>query len=364
MRVSELRTPALLLNRRALEGNLARMRARAAELGVSLRPHCKTAKSIDVTRRALGDAHNAITVSTLAEAAYFLEHGIADITYAIGLAPDKLDQVAALQAKGGRIGVLTDNAAAAQAIAARAADLGGSYRVHIEIDTGGGRGGIAPDDGQVLAIAEVLTAAPELELAGVLTHAGHSYGCASIDEIRQVAAAERDGVLTAKAALAGAGHACPVVSVGSTPTATFAEDLAGVTEMRPGVYMLMDLYQSQLGVCAESDIAVSVLASVIGHKPQANKLLVDAGVLAVSQDSSLSGYGRVAGHPELNVTKLYQEHGVIESERPIPFDAFPIGTHLRLLPNHACITSAMYPHYNVTDDGEAIAETWERCRGW
>ncbi|MHA1600637.1 MAG: DSD1 family PLP-dependent enzyme, partial [Alphaproteobacteria bacterium] len=110
MKITDLETPALLLDRARLTANLARMHERATALGVALRPHMKTAKSADIARLATAGQDGGITVSTLKEAAYFIANGFADITYAVGISVAKLDRVAALQQDGARVAVLTDNA--------------------------------------------------------------------------------------------------------------------------------------------------------------------------------------------------------------------------------------------------------------
>src|SRR3954471_12593962 len=140
MRLDDLRTPALILDRTRLLANIARMRARARDGNVILRPHLKTAKSARVAELAT-DGRGRITVSTLAEAAYFLRHGFRDITYAVGIAPGKLDEVASLQRGGADLKVLTDNVAVARAISAHGRELKQTFRVMIEIDTGLGRAG-------------------------------------------------------------------------------------------------------------------------------------------------------------------------------------------------------------------------------
>ncbi len=363
MQLADLPTPSLILDRRVLQANLARMAARAETLGVTLRPHLKTAKSAEVAEAAVG-AGGPITVSTLAEAAYFLAHSFTDITYGVGITPAKLDRVAALLAEGGKIGLITDDLAAARAVGARGAELGRVFPAHVEIDTGSGRGGVAPDDPALVDIARALHGQPGSELRGVLTHAGISYAADGPDAIRAVAEAERAGAVAAAEAIRAAGLPCPVVSVGSTPTATFAERLDGVTEMRPGVYMFMDLYQEKLGVCAAGDIALSVLSSVVGRKPGANRVLIDAGALALSQDGSLAGFGRIAELPDLHVASVNQEHGLVEAATPLPFDRLPVGARLRVQPNHACMTAAMFERYHVVDGGDEVVAVWERCRGW
>ncbi|MCH9000602.1 MAG: alanine racemase, partial [Proteobacteria bacterium] len=116
MKLSDLDTPALILDRRRLEANLARMSERARALGVDLRPHMKTAKSAEVGRLATAGHSGGITVSTLKEAEYFAGHGFTDVVYAVGVSLDKLARVARLQAKGTRVTLLTDNLEVARGI--------------------------------------------------------------------------------------------------------------------------------------------------------------------------------------------------------------------------------------------------------
>ena len=372
MRLDDLTTPALVLDRAVLVANTTAMAARVRRLGVALRPHLKTAKSAHVARLALGGNGGGITVSTLREAAYFLDNGIADIVYAVGITPARLDAAAALVDTGAELKIVTDNVDAARAIAAH----DGAHTVLIEVDVGQGRGGVAPDGAALMEIAGILNSAPRVRLAGVLAHAGQSYDCRDADAIAAVAEVERRGAVMAAERLRASGYACPVVSVGSTPTAMFARDLTGVTEARPGVYMFCDLFQAGIGVCGIDDIAVSVLASVIGARPADNVLLIDAGGLALSKDRSTAalpedrGYGLVCDAvtgrplPGLWVRSADQEHGFVTADRPIAFGSFPIGAKVRVLPNHACMTAAAHEAYAVVDGGDEVIASWPRCNGW
>lgn len=375
MTFDDLPTPALILDRGVLQRNLDAMRERMRKRGIALRPHLKTAKSAKVAALALGGAGGAVTVSTLAEAEYFFAAGFTDITYAVGIAPARLGRVAALRANGCDLKIITDNVPAAEAVCEHAAGNGATFDVLIEVDTGEERAGVPPDSDDLLAIGGILDTAPGVELAGVLTHAGHSYACEGPDGIRSVAEQERAGIVAAAERLRAAGLPCPVVSTGSTPTAVLAEDVSGVTEMRPGVYMFNDLKQLSIGSCARGDLALSVLASVIGQNRRRGHLLLDAGALALSKDISAHdadpgiGYGEICDAETLEpLTGLYvagvsQEHGVVPVDDPALFDALPIGARVRILPNHACITAAGYDRYHVLENG-AVTEEWDRVNGW
>lgn len=370
LRIDDLDTPCLLLDRAILKRNLDGMSARMKRHGVKLRPHLKTAKSADVARLATQGEAGGITVSTLAEARYFARHGFKDILYAVGIVPGRLDQVAGLRAEGIDLKIITDSLEGARAVA----NHGGEFSVMVEIDSGAHRAGLDPASPLLLEIGHLLHGAPNVTLLGVLTHAGHSYHCHSTQEVAAVAEAERASAVSAAERLRHAGIPCPVVSVGSTPTAVHARSLAGVSEMRPGVYMFNDLDQLALGSCAAGDLALSVLTSVIGQYPDRNQVLIDAGALALSKDVSAAefmpgvGFGAVAGHEGLNIVDVNQEHGFVGSQQPLPVKDLTLGVKLRVLPHHACITAAAYDRYHVVDSeldgGTTVVAVWDRVNGW
>lgn len=356
MILDDLPTPCLVLDLGILKRNLAHMQAAIARHpGVVLRPHMKTAKSLDVAALA-APGFGPITVSTLAEAKYFFDGGWRDQIYAVGITPQKLDQASALGLK-----VITDDAEAAAAIAAHPGDISAL----VEIDVGEGRGGVAPDE--ALAIARILGP----RLAGIFTHAGHSYAGRSEDDMRRIAEQERAGAANAAQALREAGMSVDIVSLGSSPTALYAQSLAGITEVRAGVYMFGDLFQAQLGTHGLNDIAMTVLASVIGRKPARGAVLLDAGGLAMSKDRSTAaapvdyGFGLMldldgaASFGQALMTRTHQEHGEVS-----PAPALPIGAKVRVAPNHTCMTAAAHPCYHVVDGGREVIAVWDRVNGW
>lgn len=374
--ILDLPTPALVLDRSKLDRNARRMRDRVAELGVTLRPHVKTSKSIDVLRVLSGGADLPITVSTLAEARYFFDAGVRDILYAVGIAPVKLPQVAELIRRGCALRVILDSVDAAEAVQAFGSSEGLTIEALIEVDTDGRRAGVAPNDELLIGIARRLSARSGARLAGVMTHAGGSYSARSVGEFEEIAERERAGAVAAAERLRAAGFAIDIVSVGSTPTVHYARTLEGVTEARVGVYAFGDLVQAELGTCRLDDIAISVLASVIGHSRAHGRVLIDAGFLALSRDRGTSdlpvdwGYGAVCDASgglidKVRVDSTNQEHGIISAcAGEIDWSMFPIGGRVRILPNHACATAAAYDRYFVTDGGEQIVASWDRVNGW
>lgn len=374
--LDQLPTPCLLLEVDKLDANIARMRARLAGSGAALRPHVKTCKSIDVARRLFpGEAIGPITVSTLREAEYFAETGCRDILYAVSIVPSKLPRVAAVQQTGATVHVILDDETVARQFAEQAGQLDHDFSVLIELDCDGHRAGLPPERAsEVVRLAQQIDAAPRLRLAGVLTHAGESYVCPNVEAIRSAAAAERDCVVSLAKQIEAAGPSCPVRSVGSSPTALLGDSLAGVSEVRAGVFVFQDLFQSNLGVCRVEDIALSVLCTVISHRRDKGWLITDAGALALSKDHGTAkqrkdyGFGLVCderGRPlgEYLVDAANQEHGIITNHAgPVDFERFAIGSRLRILPNHACMTAAAHDAYHAIR-GDAI-EVWPRVNGW
>lgn len=374
--LDDLPTPALILDRAILRRNLKRMSERMAKAGVALRPHLKTAKSVQIGRMATEGHDGRITVSTLAEARYFANGGFKDILYGVGVVPSKLPAIAELRRGGVNLRCVTDNIAVARSIA-EAAKNGNTFSVFIEIDSGGGRAGLPyPALPGLLDIARVLHQAPGVEFAGVMTHAGHSYHQSTPDGVAAVAEQERLAIVTAAEKIRAAGIPVPIVSGGSTPTAVHSKNFEGITEMRPGVYVFNDLDQEFIGSCGAGDLALSVLASVIGHYPHRNQMLVDAGALALSKDISAQefhpkvGYGTIADAPakDMAVIECSQEHGFVAAADPMPYGNMPVGTRVRILPNHACITAAAYDKYYVVDSdldgGKSVVEIYDRINGW
>jgi len=376
MKLQDLQTPCLLLDEAKLRRNVAGMQDHLARLGVAFRPHLKSAKSRDVARVAMTSPSGPAMVSTLREAEYFAEGGVTDMIYGVGIVPAKLGRVTAIRGRGVDLAVILDSIGQAEAVVRHARSSGDRIPALIEIDGDGHRSGVAPGDAATLVeIGRAL--ADGAELRGVLIHAGGSYALDDPDALAAAAEAERFAAVSAADILRAVGLPCPVVSVGSTPTARFARDLAGVTEVRAGVFMFGDLYQAGVGSVGIDDIALSVLCSVIGHQPAKGRILVDAGWMAMSRDRGTAGqaidqgYGLVcdfAGRvfDDLIMVEANQEHGVIAlrpgSTAVLP--DLPVGAQLRILPNHACATGAQYDRYHVLDGDGQVTAIWPRINGW
>jgi len=368
--VTQLDTPYLLIDEARLKNNISYLKQRVESLGSQLRPHLKTLRTIEAAEYLLDNKNAPATVSTLAEAEVYAKAGYTDLLYAIGIAPAKLKRVAALRQQGVKLHILLDNMTQAQAVIDYANQFGQDFSVFIEIDSDDHRGGIKPQNPQLVAIAKTLGS----HFTGLMTHAGGSYDCHTGSALRAFAEQECQAVRDAKNQLNDADIPCPVTSVGSTPTAHFGEDFHDIDEVRAGVFTTFDLVMKNIGVCDFSDIAMSVVTTVIGHNKEKNWLLTDSGWMALSRDRGTAsqqqdfGYGQVC---EVDGTLLdgrcvnstSQEHGVIELGDGYRPEDFPVGYQLRILPNHACATAAMHPVYHVLmSDGSH--NSWQRIIGW
>jgi D-serine deaminase-like pyridoxal phosphate-dependent protein len=375
-RLQDLDTPAAVLDLHRMRRNVARMQERIDGLGVAFRPHVKTSKCLPVVQAQCEAGARGITVSTLKEAEQFFAAGIADILYAVCMAPGRLAQALALRRRGCDLKLITDSVAGAEAIARFGRDHDEAFEVWIEIDVDGHRSGVAPEDATLLEVGRALHEGG-MRLGGVMAHAGASYALDREDDLRRMAEQERSGTVRAAERLRASGLPCPAVSVGSTPTALSAAHLDGVTEVRAGVYVFFDLVMLNVGVCRTEDLALSVLATVIGHRREKGWAIVDAGWMAMSRDRGTEkqrhdfGYGQVCDEsgepiPGCTLVGANQEHGIVGFAGAIDTDIaarFPVGTRLRILPNHACATAAQHPAYQVLAPGGDV-ETWPRFSGW
>jgi D-serine deaminase-like pyridoxal phosphate-dependent protein len=368
-------TPLLLLDVARMTRNLSALQAHLDDLGVPLRPHVKTCKNVEIARRMTTASSPGIAVSTLAEAEHFFANGFEDLLYAVGIAPGKLPSVAELMRRGAALKIALDGLEAARAVVEAADRLKQRFDVVIEVDSDGRRAGLKSSDPELVEAARLLDAGG-CSVAGVMTHMGSSYACRDADGLARAAEHERRSAVDAATRLRDAGLAAPIVSVGSTPTARFAKDLTGVTEVRAGVHVFMDLVMAGIGVCELDDIAISVLAEVIGYRDGPGEWLIDAGWMAMSRDRGTAaqdvdfGYGaacREDGRPldGVIVRAADQEHGIVASldGQPLARDRFELGERVRILPNHACATAAQFDGYRLVD-GNQVGGWWPRIRGW
>ncbi|XP_025945508.1 uncharacterized protein LOC112977401 [Apteryx rowi] len=369
-RLEELPTPALAVAEATARRNAERMLERCRALGVRLRPHVKTHKTLEGAALATGGTRRGIVVSTLAEARFFAAAGFDDILYAYPLPAGRLEECAALAERLDAFQVLLDSPGGLALLRQRPLASGKRWLVWLKLDCGNARAGIRPTDAGALELARAIAeeAPAEVTLVGVYAHCGDTYRCGGVPEIQAVARATTAAVLDFVAALRQAGVPCPQAGIGSTPSCSHpVPEMSQLTELHPGNYIFYDLQQTLLGSCRPEDVALRVLTRVVGHYPHRNQLLVDCGWTALSlhgQSQLPTGFAAVEGHPELRLVGMTQEHGQLEAVAgSLDFSRFPVGSVLALIPFHACATAAMHPVYYVHAEGKVVA-LWHPVRGW
>ncbi|PLT43879.1 low-specificity D-threonine aldolase [Paenibacillus pasadenensis] len=332
-------TPCVVIRSEAVDANIAAMAAEAARRGVRLRPHVKTHKLPELAHRQVAAGACGITAAKLSEAEAMADGGIGDIFVAYPVVGAVKARRAAELARRVRLLVGVDSLAGARQLSAAAEAAGLALEVRLEIESGLQRTGVPPE--AALALAREIAAMPGLSLTGIFTYRGAMLGGAPTLDLR--AAGHEEGRLMAGVAetLRRGGIAIRDVSVGSTPTAIYAAEIDGVTEIRPGTYVFQDRMQTAFGVCRPEDCAAEVWATVVS-RPAPDRIVIDGGSKTFATDVQpdkpplhLQGFGRVIGLPHAVFERMNEEHGVI---RISPDDTCEPGDMLRIVPNHICST--------------------------
>uniref|UniRef100_A0A3Q0RS19 Zgc:162816 n=1 Tax=Amphilophus citrinellus TaxID=61819 RepID=A0A3Q0RS19_AMPCI len=335
--LSSLCTPAFVVDVDKVKRNAQRMIERCQKLGVQLRPHMKTHKTLECADIMTGGSRRCIVVSTLAEACFYADRGYDDILYAYSLPFDKVEQCAALSEKLELFQILLDHPDALEQLRKRPLRDGRQW--HTE----------------------------GVELRGVYAHCGNTYYCTGVEQIQAVAQETTKLILQFVEKLKAVGITCKS-SIGSTPSCSHpVKDMAQLSEVHPGNYVFYDAQQSMIGSCCLEDVAVRVLTRVIGHCPHRNQLLIDCGWAGISLDGAgklPTGYAVIEGHPNLKLLSMTQEHGRVEPiSGELDYSKYPLGSLLTLIPYHSCATAVMHPVYHVHSEGRLVGK-WTPTRGW
>lgn len=375
MHIYDLSTPALLIDLDILERNLARMQEKANAHKVSLRPHIKTHKCIEIGKRQIAKGAKGITVSTLYEAEKFAKAGFNDITWAFPMQPHAISKVIGL-ARRIKLGVVVDNIEVIDEL--DHAFIGEEKPVHVwlKVDCGYHRAGVDPKSVFAEQLLSMLNESKGISFEGILTHAGHSYGARNQEEIKAIAEEERSVLVQFAERMKDKGYKIPSISIGSTPTMSVTSNLDGIDEIRPGNYAFYDYTQAMIGSCQVNDCALTVLSTVISHQPGATSFVIDAGALALSKDPGptqvsndmnmgvlFEDYNRKRLHAHIHLLVLSQEHGkVVAEDKKFIENQFRVGNRVRILEHHACLTAAQFDKYYVVREEEVIDE-WKILRG-
>ena len=361
-----LHQATLLVDRRRAEANINRFVERAAAANVALRPHFKTHQSAAVAGWFRTAGVTRATVSSLGQATYFADHGWSDLTLAISANPLEVAGYSDLAARIS-LGLLVDTS---ETIARLAAGLASEVRIWLEIDVGDGRAGIPWNrTRRLIDLAEQVTAARNLELVGLLAHAGQTYDAADGGEAAAVFHTTREHLQDCRRELTRAGFTGLLISAGDTPGFAAVTDWIGLDEARPGNFVFHDLMQLVVGACTEEGLACAVGCPVIGVYPERGELVVHAGAVHLSMERladlhgdcfgclmSLdeSGFGRLLA--DWSLTKLSQEHGVVVARGNAADDQLRKlrpGDLVLVAPVHSCLTCEQFASYRALD-GEVL----------
>jgi len=341
MKISDLDTPAVVVDLDILEANLARAQAHADALGLRLRPHVKTHKLPRVAKMQMALGAVGITCQKLGEAEAMADAGLADIflPYNI-LGPAKRARLAAL-ARRVTLSVSADSAETVAGYAETFADTARPLPVLIECDTGAGRCGVQ-GPAEAVALAARIAAAPGLRFAGLMTYPP------------QGRPAEVDRWLAdAVSALAAAGLPAPLVSTGGTPDLYRLTSRGVATEYRPGTYAYGDRMQVGWGHGALEHCALSVRATVVS-RPTPDRAILDAGSKALAADAvAAGGFGFLPAFPEARIVGLSEEHATVDLSACGP-DRPRVGDRLAVIPNHACVVSNLHDVIHLARRGAEV----------
>jgi D-serine deaminase-like pyridoxal phosphate-dependent protein len=357
--ITEIPTPAVLVESSRLARNLARMQKATAERGIALRPHAKTHKSPVIARMQLSAGASGICCAKLGEAEVFADAGVTDIRLPYPLNPANAERVFAL-ANRVVLSFVVDDAEVARHWSRLAVQRGRTLNVLVKVDVGFHRCGIDPGGRRAPAMVADVASLPGLRFLGLLSHAGHGYTASGEADAERIAIEEARLLR----GLAAASHvACAEISVGATPTARYSVQQSGITEMRPGNYAYFDRTQVGLGAAAWDDCALTVLARVVS-RPAPDRVILDSGSKTLTKDlargfAELPGYGTVltglhSSVPDerLLIENLSEEHATV---RTTGDPGLPTGTMVRIVPNHSCVVSNLVDTVWMVD-GERVVE--------
>jgi len=368
MRLTEIPTPAVLVEASTLKRNLETMQAAVKVNGKRLRPHAKTHKSPEIARLQIAQGAVGICCAKLGEAEVFADNGITDIRLPYPLNPVNADRVFAL-ADRVVLSFIVDDVAVATEWSNAAQTRGRTLDVLIKVDVGFHRCGIDPHATNAAAAVRAIASMPGLTFRGLLSHAGHGYGAASDQEARAIA--DEEARIHRDLAQAS-GVACEEISVGATPTARHSVGQRGVTELRPGNYAYFDRTQVALGAATWDDCALTVLARVVS-RPAGDRVILDSGSKTLTNDGARGftpapGHGAVledleSARPDTNllVERLSEEHATVRAtngESPLA-----TGALVRVIPNHSCVVSNLVDYVWLVDGMHVVSRLPVAARG-
>ncbi|MDC0948929.1 alanine racemase [Gammaproteobacteria bacterium] len=350
-------TPYVEVNVERIDANIEAMQRRADAAGVTLRPHIKTHKCVEIARRQHAAGAGGFSCATSAEARMLFEHlGAVSVTLCFPQVSARTIVDLLNCAGAGELRLVIDSLPGIAAAVAAARQTSRRLPVYLELDTGLGRCGHHAESEILIDLARQIADHDELIATGLTAHAGHAYSAASLSAIDRIIEQEEAAIERAMERLANQGLRWPNAAVGSTPSCWRQGPEARISEWKPGNYVFNDLNQRALGVVGQTQLALSVIATVVSLN--ARYMIVDAGSKALSSDrgahgsSAISGYGvaeafNQSAAERWSIDKLSEEHGFVAHQgRPLA-----IGDPVRIWPNHACVVANLTSALQRSDGG-------------
>lgn len=347
--IDSIETPAFVVREAVALRNIRAFQDYCDKVGLRLRPHIKTHKLVRFAREQVAAGAHGITCQKIGEAEVMAEGGLDDIliTYNI-LGPAKLARLRALSERVSRLAVTADNAAVVEGLAGGFATATHPLEVLVECDTGGRRCGVQSPE-EALELARRIGAAPGLRFGGLMTYPAAGGAAAAADFLHR-----------ARDLLRSNGFDCPTVTSGGTPDMWQADTAGVVTEYRAGTYIYNDRSLVARGTCDWDDCAGHVLATVVST-PTPDRAVIDAGSKVLTSDLlGLTDYGHVVGHPDIRITGLSEEHGVLAVD---PARPLRVGERIRIVPNHVCVVSNLFDRIWIEAEDGTLEQVAVDARG-
>lgn len=347
-------TPLLVVDETIMHRNISEMAALAKSLGVALRPHIKTHKTPQIARLQIASGAIGITCAKLGEAEVMADGGIEDILIAYPIVGElKIRRLLALMERA-RIIVALDSHAVAEALSTAMVAADRVLEIYVEVNTGQNRAGVVVGEPTV-TFATDIARLPGLRLVGIMSHEGHA-NHQPRDFIRSVAVEAGQRMVETAEAIRKHGIELPVVSVGSTPAASYTPSVSGITEMRPGTYVFRDSSGFQFGIYGPERCAARLVATVVS-RPAPDRCVLDTGSKSLTSDTNAGhpGYGYIVGHERATLARLSEEHGVVDIPPDEP--GLNIGDRVEVIPNHICPVVNLMDELTIVRDG-IIVDRW------
>lgn len=360
-----IETPGVVISLEAVESNINKMAGAIKKTGVQLRPHAKTHKLPQMAQRQLDAGAIGITVAKMAEAEVMAAGGITDIFVAYPIvAMSKLERAVKLVQSGIRLIIGVDSLEGAQRVSQAAVKHGVQLEVRLEIESGLNRTGV--DAAAAPALAQQISKLDGVLLGGIFTYRGAMLSGAATMDLKAAGHEEGRIMVQTAEAISAAGVEIRDISVGSSPTALYAAEVEGITEVRPGTYIYQDVMQAAFGLCETGDCAGAVVATVVS-RPTPTRIVIDGGSKTFATDVQpdkaplhLKGFGHIVGDPDAVFERMNEEHGVISVKAD---SSYQVGDVIAIIPNHICSTINLHNFVYLQQADGTLVPTPVTARG-